>query len=72
MSVPVNAGTGPVVSQQSLLFATPFLRTAGEPQYAVTADGARFLGLAQVAGGRRSSLTVLLNALTNISGASAR
>lgn len=71
MVVPVNAGTGPVVNQQSVLFATPFERTSQQPQYAVTADGTRFLGLVQVAGDR-SSLTVLLNALTNISGASAR
>ena len=71
MAVPMNAGTGPVVSQQSRLFPTPFERTPQTPQYAVTADGARFLGLAQVAGDR-SSLTVLLNALTANSGASAR
>lgn len=71
MAVPVNAGTGPVVSQQSRLFTTRFELSPHQPQYAVTADGARFLGLAQVAGDR-SSLTVLLNALTPISGASAR
>jgi hypothetical protein len=71
MGVPVNAGTGPVVSQQSRLFPTTFERTAHTPQYAATTDGARFLGLAQVAGDR-SSLTVLPNALTNISGASAQ
>ena len=71
MAVPVNGGTGPVVSQQSRLFPTPFKLDPHEPQYAVTAAGARFLGLAQVAGDR-SSLIVLLNALTPISGASAR
>jgi Tol biopolymer transport system component len=62
MRVPVDAGTGPIVPQQSVLFSTPFERTPHAPQYAVTPDGARFLGLAQVAGDR-SSLTVLLNAL---------
>jgi DNA-binding winged helix-turn-helix (wHTH) protein/Tol biopolymer transport system component len=71
MAIPVNAGTGPVVSQESRLFPTRFEPDPHEPKYAVTADGARFLGLAQVADDR-SSLTVLLNALPNISGASAR
>ena len=63
VAVPVNTETGPLVSQQSVLFHTPFDRTPEQPQYAVTADGTRFLGLAQ-GEGDRSSLTVLLNALT--------
>ena len=71
MRVAVDAGTGPIVSEQSVLFSTSFEQTPHEPQYAVTADGARFLGLAQVPGDR-SSLTVLLNALPANSGASAR
>jgi hypothetical protein len=71
VAVPMNAGTGPVVNQQSVLFGTAFDRTPQQPQYAVSADGSRILGLAQVSTDR-SSLTVLLHGLTSNSQASVR
>jgi Tol biopolymer transport system component len=71
MAVSVHPGTGPIVNQQSMLFRTPFDRTPQQPQYAVAADGARILGLAQVSDDR-STLTVLMHGLTASSAASAR
>jgi len=71
VAVPMRAGTGPLVHQQSVLFGTPFDRTPQQPQYAVSADGSRILGLAQVSADR-SSLTVLLHGLNANSRASAR
>ena len=63
MAVRVDASTGPIGSKPSPLFPTNFDPTPHMPQYAVTGDGARFLGLERLAGDR-ARLTVLLNGLT--------
>jgi Tol biopolymer transport system component len=68
MVLPFNSATGPAGRQASRLFPTQFEPNHGEPQYAVTADGARFLGLERMAGDR-ASLVVLLNVLRSESGA---
>jgi dipeptidyl aminopeptidase/acylaminoacyl peptidase len=59
MSVRVDSRTGLPASPPSLLFATRIQPDPSTPQYAVTADGKRFLGLERAAGSR--NFTVLLN-----------
>ena len=60
MRVHVTPGPEFVGSPPSSLFATHFALTPTQPQYAVSRDGQRFLGLEQVQAGR-NTLTVLLN-----------
>jgi eukaryotic-like serine/threonine-protein kinase len=61
MSVRVNAHTELDVSPPSVLFTTKMVADPYTPQYGVTADGQRFLGLERV--GRSKSFTFLLNSL---------
>jgi Tol biopolymer transport system component len=63
MGVRVNTRLGLEVSPPSLLFATHFEPSPHRPQYAVSSDGARFLGLDRLPG-ERASLTLLLNGRT--------
>jgi eukaryotic-like serine/threonine-protein kinase len=62
MGVGVTPGPEFVDSPPSRLFATRIEPNPNLPQYAVTADGQRFLGLEQ-AQGARNTLTFLLNEL---------
>jgi dipeptidyl aminopeptidase/acylaminoacyl peptidase len=59
MSVPADARTDLTASPPVRLFATDMTPTSGTPQYAVTADGQRFLGLERV--GRGRNFRFLLN-----------
>jgi Tol biopolymer transport system component len=61
MSVRVTARSAFTAGRPTLLFGTKFSPFAGNtsPQYAVTADGQRFLGLERVGGG--TGFTFLLN-----------
>ena len=60
MRVHVNAGPEFVGSPPSFLFATRLEPTNSQPQYGVSRDGQRFLGLEQVEA-ERNTLTFLLN-----------
>ena len=62
MGVGVRPGPEFVASPPSRLFAARIQPNPNLPQYAVTADGQRFLALEQVAG-ERNTLTFLLNGL---------
>jgi eukaryotic-like serine/threonine-protein kinase len=62
MAVPFTEA-GPVGVRPSVLFRTGFEVNPSEPQYAVSRDGARFLGLERLAG-PPASLVVLLDGLT--------
>jgi Tol biopolymer transport system component len=59
MGVRVDTRTEFTASSPARLFPTNIAPSAGEPQYGVTTDGQRFLGLEPVAGG--TSFTFLLN-----------
>jgi hypothetical protein len=59
MSVRVEARTEFTVSPPARLFSTRITPEPFSPQYGVTADGQRFLGLERVGGGK--SFTFLLN-----------
>jgi hypothetical protein len=59
MSVRVDARTEFTASSPVRLFATNFEPTPAEPQYSVTGDGQRFLGLERV--GQAISFTFQLN-----------
>ena len=61
MSVRVDARTEFTASRPAPLFTTNIAPFGGQPQYAVTADGQRFLGLERVGGGK--AFTFLLNSL---------
>ena len=61
MSVRVDAHTDLDVSPPVVLFATKMVAEPYTPQYGVTADGQRFLGLERV--GRSKSFIFLLNSL---------
>jgi hypothetical protein len=63
MSVRVDARTEFTASRPAPLFTTNISPFGGgtQPQYAVTADGQRFLGLERVGGGK--AFTFLLNSL---------
>jgi eukaryotic-like serine/threonine-protein kinase len=60
MAVRVTAGAEFAVSPPAALFATGLEPNSGRPQYAVTRDGQRFLGLER-AEEERNTLTILLN-----------
>ena len=60
MGVRVTAGAEFVGSPPSALFTTRLAPNPGRPQYAVTSDGQRFLGLERVEG-ERNTMTFLLN-----------
>ena len=60
MAVRVTAGAEFAVSPPAALFATGLEPNSGRPQYAVTRDGQRFLGLER-AEEERNNLTILLN-----------
>ena len=60
MGVRVTAGAEFVGSPPSALFTTGLEPNSGRPQYAVTRDGQRFLGLERVEG-ERNTMTFLLN-----------
>lgn len=62
MSVPFTEA-GPVGVRPTVLFRTRFEVNPSQPQYAVSRDGARFLGLERLAG-PPASLVVLLDGLT--------
>ena len=69
MVVPFESATGSVGGKPSVLFVTPFEPSPYLHKYAVSSDGARFLGLEQMAGDR-GTLVVLFNGLTTVSRAS--
>jgi Tol biopolymer transport system component len=69
MAVPFNSTTGPEGRPPIRLFPTRFEPSPQQPQYAVSRDGAQFLGLERMAGDR-ASLVVLFNGLTTPSATS--
>ena len=69
MAVPFESATGSEGGKPSVLFVTPFEPSPYLHKYAASGDGARFLGLEQMAGDR-ATLVVLLNGLMTLSPAS--